>query len=152
MEETILIYEDGKKKSKVLLWVTIAYFIFSIIYPTLFYVYRDDYGFTSRDLIRLFMYCVILSFIMLFLFLIAFKHKLIVTENSIVVHTLFGKFSIDFGDVVNYSYRKTFSKKEYSFCFLTQNGKKTTLSIMHTDEMLALLEQKQVPFDTTRLK
>lgn len=150
MNENVVIYEDGKKKGKVLLFVTIAYFAFSIIYPLLFYFDMDDYNLVLGDIVSLFFFCLVLAFFMLFLCLIAYKHKLIVTEKTIVVNALFGRLSIDFDDIINYTYKKAFSKNEYSFCFVSKNNKKIITGLTHTEEMLNLLEQKGIPLANSK--
>lgn len=104
----------------------------------------DGLGFNEKDITFAFFYFFALSLVMLFLFLICYKHKLIVTEKSIVVNTLTGCFSIDFDDLANYTCKKTFSKNEFSFCFLTKKNKKITIIVSHANEMIALLEKRGV--------
>ncbi len=131
----ILINDGMKKEGKIFKGLMIFGYALAFLILLLAH-YRKEYSYVN--VVIIFIYCVVFGTVGLYGWLYALKYKLEITEEKIVLKTLFKKTEICISDITNYSckrYRKTVF---YQFR-LSVDKKIILLNTRYKDELEKLL-------------
>ena len=119
----IIIVDDMKKDAKKIMIPVIYLIVSGILLPLIWFWHGEiDIGFIKKSSV-FFIGCAIYG---LYILLSCVKYKLIVTNDKIVMNTLFKKWEIDFNNVSSYTYKRHRKSEIYKF-FIRINKKKFRL-------------------------
>lgn len=129
------IEDNLKKESKRVLLTFILCYIAALIFPLLYYI---DY---DMDDILFFS---ILFFVMGCYSLFGLKYQVSISQETIIIKTLFKKIEIHVSDIETYTYKRyNRSSILYAFKFIVAKKKKTLIT-RYKDELLEFLNQNQI--------
>ena len=129
------IEDNLKKESKRVLLTFILCYIVALIFPLL---YNIDY---DMDDILFFS---ILFFVMGCYSLFGLKYQVSISQETIIIKTLFKKIEIHVSDIETYTYKRyNRSSILYAFKFIVAKKKKTLIT-RYKDELLEFLNQNQI--------
>ncbi len=129
------IEDNLKKESKRVLLTFILCYIVALIFPLLYYI---DY---DMDDILFFS---ILFFVMGCYSLFGLKYQVSISQETIIIKTLFKKIEIHVSDIETYTYKRyNRSSILYAFKFIVAKKKKTLIT-RYKDELLEFLNQNQI--------
>lgn len=129
------IEDNLKKESKRVLLTFILCYIVALIFPLLYYI---DY---DMDDILFFS---ILFFVMGCYSLFGLKYQVSISQETIIIKTLFKKIEIHVSDIETYTYKRyNRSSILYAFKFIVAKKKKTFIT-RYKDELLEFLNQNQI--------
>lgn len=129
------IEDNLKKESKRVLLTFILCYIVALIFPLLYYI---DY---DMDEILFFS---ILFFVMGCYSLFGLKYQVSISQETIIIKTLFKKIEIHVSDIETYTYKRyNGSSILYAFKFIVAKKKKTLIT-RYKDELLEFLNQNQI--------
>lgn len=129
------IEDNLKKESKRVLLTFILCYIVALIFPLLYYI---DY---DMDDILFFS---ILFFVMGCYSLFGLKYQVSISQETIIIKTLFKKIEIHVSDIETYTYKRyNGSSILYAFKFIVAKKKKTLIT-RYKDELLEFLNQNQI--------
>lgn len=129
------IEDNLKKESKRVLLTFILCYAAALIFPLLYYI---DY---DMDDILFFS---ILFFVMGCYSLFGLKYQVSISQETIIIKTLFKKIEIHVSDIETYTYKRyNRSSILYAFKFIVAKKKKTLIT-RYKDELLEFLNQNQI--------
>lgn len=129
------IEDNLKKESKRVLLTFILCYIVALIFPLLYYI---DYD--MNDIL----FFSILFFVMGCYSLFGLKYQVSISQETIIIKTLFKKIEIHVSDIETYTYKRyNGSSILYAFKFIVAKKKKTLIT-RYKDELLEFLNQNQI--------
>ena len=134
----VIIQDDMLKESKLWRPPIILFFILVALLPL--GLIGNDSEITAFILGELFF--ILIGCYCLFGYLYAYKYKVVVTKEKILLKTLFKDTEIKFKDIETYSCKRYKKSQFYQFCVFYQ-GKKTVINTRFKDEFEKLLKGKK---------
>ncbi|MBQ9978370.1 MAG: hypothetical protein IJP20_01090 [Clostridia bacterium] len=136
----IIIVDDMKKDAKKIMIPVIFVIVSGILLPLIWFWYGEaDIDFIKKSSV-FFIGCAIYG---LYVLLSCVKYKLIVTNDKIVMNTLFKKWEIDFKNIGSYTYKQHRKSEIYKF-FIRINKKIVQINTRHPNKLIELLDAHDI--------
>ena len=131
--------DNMKKESKLFVFLTFFGYSFSIIMPLVNYLTLDE-RYTITDNILFFLTFFLFGTIGLYGWLYSSTYKLEITNEKIILKTLFKRIEVNIKDIVNYTYKRYRKSVFYQFKLYT-NDKKLLISTRYKDSFIEILKE-----------
>jgi hypothetical protein len=132
----IMMKDDMVKESNRWKLPTILFFILAVLFP-LGLIWNDipSFEIILGEVSFLFIACYFL-----YGYLYTFRYKVVVTDEKIMLKTLFNNTEISLKDIQNYDYKRYRKSEFYQFRIFC-NGKKILIHTRHRDDLEKLLKR-----------
>ncbi len=140
---------DGmKKEGKVWKLLMLFGFTMGVLLPSASYLQKILGLYVNKDPIDKNMFKMALLFLLvgiygLYGWLYSIKYKLDITEDTIIIRSLFRNTQVNIKDITEYTFERYRKSVFYQFKLFI-NGKKIVLSTRYKDEFVAILEENQI--------
>ena len=133
---------DGmKKEAKWYIFLTFFGYIVSIL--SFVNAYIQDKSLTDESHLLIFIFGLLFGSIGLYGWLYSFKYSLEITEEKILLKTLFGKKGIHFKDIIYYTCSRYRKSVFYQFNLFTEE-KKILINTRYREDLETMLKNKNI--------
>lgn len=137
-----LLKDNMKKESKKFILLIIICYAFSIIMPIAIILTKNEF-FQKLDIILISLFCFMIGSILLYCWLYAIRYSVEVTEEKVILKTLFRKVDIDFKNITDYSNNRYKKSVFYQFRLFTKD-KTVLVNIRYRNEFIEILKGKVI--------